>query len=146
MSGRLLHSPADVLAVTLINLEVATDPGDDDAWPCYCIDFPDRPDNAVFVKDDTGEQKARPMVGGRIEYYGAQVMVRAGDPVRGYDKANEIAQAIDAIDYVNVLVDGTLYTIQTVNPQPVLPLGRESPTSTRRLFSINTLLTMGPTP
>lgn len=149
MSGTLSHSPADVLAVLLPARGFGSNPDDDPggAWPVYALDPPDVPDQQVRLTDAAGRDVARPHLGGRVEYYGVQAVVVAGDPVVGYARASALAAALDALRLAEVTVDGVGYLVHTVQRTgPVLPLGRESPTSDRRLFSLNCLVTLSRRP
>lgn len=145
MNTPLSHSPADIIAQLLIDLGLATDPDDTDAWPVYSTDEPDLPDNCITCYDTAGRDVGRTMKDGeRQQYPGIQLRIRCARHEVGFVKAQAIAIALDeqvAMDYVTL--DAVTYTVQSVlRTGTVVPIGKEVPGSARRAFTINGLVTV----
>ena len=146
MSGSLSHSPAVIVARLLIALGHGVDPVADSPnlnWQVYETGEPDKPDNCVTVYDTEGVSHGREMVTGeRQEHEGVQVRVRGRTHEVGFLKAHQIAQALDRdVQNLIVSINGTNYLVEAITRQgSVLAIGKESPTSNRRLFTINALI------
>jgi hypothetical protein len=154
-------SPADVLSWHLVsNLGVGTDPGAEEVpssrvWPVQAKSEPDEPDDCITVYHTTGNVDGRsPHDGSVWEHLGFQVKVRGATHRSGYVKANEVRDALADVTrsyWKTVTVPaetgtaGTGYRLETVDPGPVLDLGKET-TSPRYVFTINGLMTIDPNP
>jgi hypothetical protein len=108
------------------------------------------PDNTVTVYDTLGNKHARIMIDGQVvEDPGIQIRVRATDNPTAQTQAEIIKQAIDERatgynvqipDLSNVLHNFTVYALnRSGNP---IQLGKESPTSNRRIYTINATVTL----
>lgn len=143
-SGTLEHSPADILGQLLVLMGVGTEPTDDLSWPVYVANEPDLPDNCITVYDTAGRDDGRMQVSGeRAEHHGVQVRIRSTTHPIGYLKAREVAVALDEDVYQEGVTfdSGESYTVHSVSRTgDVLPLGKESPTSERRLFTVNAVI------
>jgi hypothetical protein len=144
MSDPLLHSAADVICQALIDLGICADAGVQPYgdWPAFVDNEPDGddiPDNVVTVYNTSGQAFPRTMVDlERIEYSGIQVRVRSENEVLGYRKAKQIAKALDKILDALVSIEGTDYHLHTIiRDSTILPLGKESETSSRNLHTVN---------
>lgn len=142
MSGSLDHSPADVLRHLLINLSLGTLPTDEGAWPVYATQEPDSPDNCITCIDTAGVQDGRTMTDGMMhEHYGIQVRMRATTHAVGHAKASAIAVALDqdvAMD--SVVIGSDVYNVHAVSRRSgPFSIGEESPTSKRRVFTLNVI-------
>lgn len=151
MSGTLTYSPADILRRALIALGQGTDPVSPSsaqalvAWPIYCSLEPGEPDNAITVYDTVGRDDGRFHTSGeRQEHHGIQIRVRSDTHVNGWTKARAIAVDLDqSINFTVVAVEGVSFIIHSVSRTgDVFALGKESPTSKRSVFVINTVLTV----
>lgn len=150
MSGALSHSPADVLRRALIDLALGVDPTDaaQDAWPIFAGDsqsIPDSPDNLLFVSDTQGTIDGWTQIDGEAqEAEGFQVLVRGRDHNIGWAKADAIKVTLDGIKLRQVgMPDLTRYLLWNVSRSgAVIPVGKESPTSKRRIFTINGTLSI----
>jgi hypothetical protein len=151
MSGSLDHSPADVVRQLLVDLSFATMHTDGGAWPAYVGRVPDSPDEMMVLTDTAGRDSGRTSPDDeRQEHYGFQVMLRANTHEEGYAKANEIAIALDkyttlegvSIDNAGTAGDSVYLIYAITRTTGVIPLGRESPASDRRLFTINALVAL----
>lgn len=148
MAGSLNHSPADVVRKLLITLELghASPPTSADQWPIYVSAEPTDPDNVITLYDTEGRSHGRVHNDGeRQEHHGFQVRVRARTHPLGYAKAKAIAETLDTGIYQEVVTmpDDTHYLVHAVSRgSDVLPIGFESPTSKRVLFTINALVAL----
>lgn len=145
MSGLLDHSPADVVRQLLVDLSLATTPEDGGAWPAYVGRVPDSPDEAMILTDTAGIDHGRTAPDGvRHEHHGFQIMLRARTHEDGYPKARAVAVALDEdVSLASVVVRSATYLVHTITrTTDVIPLGRESPASDRRLFTINALVAL----
>jgi hypothetical protein len=149
MSGQLADSPEEIVRQLLVDLHLATDPppapttGEDTSWPVFSPNEPTSPDNAITVQGTTGVKQARTMQDGDlVEHHGIQIRVRGQDNDTGFLKARALAIALDQTVYHNVVhVGSNNYHVQCINRQgDVMRLGRESPISSRYLFTINGLM------
>jgi Bacteriophage minor capsid protein len=166
MSSLLSDSPADVVRWLLVHLGestimmpngqtipagLATDPNLDpqQPWPCYASDEPDGPDSVITVYDTQGRDDGRSMIDGeRYEHHGIQIRVRAVTHREGYLKARQIAVAIDqaVINKYVAFGDGTgrAYNIPCISrTSNVIPLGKDTPNTKRRIFTINAVCPIG---
>ena len=151
MSGTLTHSPADVVRNLLIDLGLGTAPADGGAWPVYVAQEPNSPDSVITVYDTSGILDGRFMVSGEVqENHGFQVRVRCANTWRGYEKAQEIAVALDestSLKTVSVGDDaGTgdqTYTVYAVSRKGgVISLGKDTPRTKLNLFTINAVVSL----
>ena len=142
------HSPAEVLRSALIDLGLATDPSSNTDWPAYFSSEPDKPDSVITVYDTTGFDLGRQQIDGhREESHGVQIRFRSTAHRFGFRKARAVAIALDESVYDTRVVLGTsVYRVQSVvRSSGPLVLGRESPQSNRRLFTVNALVTVNQT-
>jgi hypothetical protein len=140
------HSPADVIRWLLVALAQGTDPTMTTlaAWPVYASDEPDTPDSVITTYDTTAQMDGRTLFNGNwAQHYGVQIRVRAANHGDGYVKAKEICDAIDAVSYQQVSVIGARshvnqYRVITLcrNGEP-MAIGKETPKTMRKLFTIN---------
>jgi hypothetical protein len=141
VSGLLRHSPALVIRQALVDLGLSTDPEFGNDWPAFATKEPDRPDSVITCYDTAGRDLGRTVPDqGRTELHGVQVRVRSGAFAAGWAKANALALALDGLYRLTVVVDGTPYLVRHVaRTTGVLSLGLDSPTTARRLFTVNAL-------
>lgn len=145
MSGNLSHTPAQVIRQLLIDLAVGTDITDAAAWPIYGSLHPDTPDNSIAVTDTPGRVNGRSQIDGEVtEHHGVQVRIRGITHEVGYVRANLIKNAIDKESTRAQVVIGTsTYTVHAITRVgDVIAMGPESPSSRRRLFSINAVVAL----
>lgn len=144
MAGLLSHSPAFILRATLVALGLGSEPGSGGAWPVYATSEPSDPDAVLTIYNTAGRDDGRTMIDGeRQERHGFQVRVRSGTEAMGYSKARTVALALDGLWRQGLLIEGVFYRIQSVTrTTDVLSLGREAPTSQRRLFTVNGLVAL----
>ena len=147
MSIPLANSPADAVRYLLIALGLGTLPTNvpQGAWPINANQEPNDPDNVVTLYDTTGNKHARCMIDGEItEDPGIQIRVRGTDDPTAQVQSQLIKQAIDEqVAGYNVQINGHNFTIYAINrvSNPT-QLGYESPTSRRRLYTINATVTI----
>lgn len=141
MPGTLLHSPADIVRRVLIAASLGTDPPNT-SWPIYAGSEPDSPDSVITIYDTTGVDSGRTAPDReRQEHHGIQVRIRAPNHRDGYVKSRAIAVGLDTIYQSSVTIDGTTYLVHSITrTSDVIPLGKEAPSSKRRLFTINALV------
>ena len=144
MPGILNHSPADIIRYLLIQMGAGVNPTVSTSnWPIYVSSEPNLPDNCITIFDTLGEISNKNHLNGKvIEHNGFQIRVRAENHPTGYVKANSIAQLIDTELYrESVTIDSSDYCIHSVKRvSDIIPLGTDSPTSKRYLFTINFLV------
>ena len=139
MSLPLLHSPAQILRVLLLELSDGTSPSEDVDWPIYVSAEPDQPDNCITLYDTTPQDDGRAMFDGETwHHHGIQVRVRATDHPTGWVKAEALHTSLDEDIYRNtVTLDAATYTVSGVYKTLLLILGKDSPRTKRSLFTIN---------
>ena len=158
MPGLLAHSPADILRWLLVQQGSAllalsggtgtlvTDPTANQDWGVFIDSEPDSPDNCVTIYDTQGIDEGRTAIDReRQEHPGVQIRVRATTALAGYQKAQQIAVALDQIVNLNVTVAAPNTTATYVVPavtrkNNVLRIGKDLPNSKRSLFTINAVL------
>lgn len=141
MSLPLLHSPADILSRVLIAIGAGTEPGAGGAWPIGVDLEPNVPDNCITVFDTAGRPDARLMDGQLMEHYGFQIRVRSVSHPIGYTKGYDLRTTMaENLKDAFVTIDATPYVVPSVQTINLIRLGRESPNSSRYLFTINGLL------
>lgn len=145
MLGTLLHSPADVLRHTLIALGKGSTPGSGGAWPIYTGMEPASPDDVITTYDTPGRNDGRDQNSGeRFEHRGVQVRVRGANQKDGYEKANSVAVTMDEQLYDElVTIDGAQYMVHSVSRLGnILGIGREGATSSRRIWTVNCVVSL----
>jgi hypothetical protein len=126
-------------------MTLGTLPDDDGDWPVLCSLQSDKPDNQIAVMDTPGIIEGRSQVEGEVqEHFGVQLLIRASTPNVAFAKTRNIAVSLDqGVVREVVNVDTATYLVQSItrvgNPHS---LGRESPTSNRHLYSINTIVSV----
>jgi len=143
-SGTLAHSPADIIRRVLIALGHGVDPPGT-VWPIYAGAEPDLPDNCITCYDTERRGHGRTQTDGeQQEHHGVQVRVRGATHGVGYVKARALALALDQEVYQeSVTIAGTAYLVHAVSrTSGVLALGTDTPTSKRRLFTVNVLVSL----
>ena len=148
MPNYLNHSPADVVRSLLIQLGLGSDlPANDQsplsAWSVYKGAEPSAPDNVLTVTDTVGRESLREMVSGRVHsFYGFQVRIRSADPDEGFLKADAIRKGLaEDVLRSQVNVETSVYFVQCISRiGAILPLGWDTPTTKRSLFTINATL------
>lgn len=142
MSGTLNHSQAEIIRQLLIDLGLGSSAS---AWPVYYSNEPDTPDNCITVYNKVGSVQGRTHDNGETqEHHGVQVRVRSITHSVGYLKARRIAEAFDTqvrLEVVTVDTDEYLVHAITRNSD-VFSIGFESPTSRRRLFTVNAVVSI----
>jgi hypothetical protein len=148
MSAALLNSPAFILAEYIIDQGIGsmTNPASNLAWPLYNNFLPD----ATGVKTDLGSiydtsgvKDGRLMTGEMIAKFGIQFRIRSSKYEEGYNKAQEVAVALDSVFNGSVTIGVDEFEINNVSRQgPVISLGVEKGTTGRRFFTVNFLITL----
>lgn len=143
LSTTLLHSPADVIGQLIIDLGLGvtfTNPPTD--WQVNVSNEPHTPDNVITTYDTSATNDGRSQIDGeKYQHYGVQVRIRSSDHTTGYVKSQAIAVAFDETVYQNtVTIDGSNYLVHSISrDSEVLAIGKETPESRRRVFTINAL-------
>lgn len=146
MSGLLDHAAGEVVRQLLVDLGLGTHANDNPqgSWPIYHDHLPDSPNEALCVYNTDGRLQGRTQVDGYMqEFYGIQIMIRALTPKAGTDKARKLAYALDHRILRNQVTvtdhsDSASYLVQAVTRVGnIISLGRETPTTERRTFTIN---------
>lgn len=147
MSGRLVHSPADIVRWLIVQGGQGADPTVVDSnglptgvWPVYESREPDVPDGVVTVYNTQGRDGGRTMVDGeRQEHHGILLRIRSGTPVQGFLKARALAVWLDQnVVFVSVAFGGSTYIVKEFSRTgEVIPLGKETPSSQRNIFTVN---------
>jgi hypothetical protein len=149
----MTHSPADVTRQLLIDIGQCSDldtngqaTGD---WPVFESGEPNAPDNIVVVMDYEGPYEGSTQYDGERQGLDAiQIKIRSKTKRVGYMKATTIADLLSLSPQVGgqayergVTVEDIRYIVHAYSRiGKVIPLGKESPTSTRRVFVVNVLV------
>jgi hypothetical protein len=139
MSDELNHSQAQVINQLLINLGLCSDPLDEEDWPCYFSHMPDTPDTAICVYNTECRQFGHDQFTGVTqEHNGIMIVVRGTSQTAARRRAKIIANRLDRVDRVSVLVETDVYIVDSViRFSDVIDNGPERATSLRRKFSYN---------
>lgn len=146
--SNLERSPAEVVQQLLIDGAVCTEGGAGGAWPAFATSEPDGediPDEIAVVYDTQGIDDLRTMVDGKLyTHHGVQVLVRAATHGRGYGKASAIRNYLaEAVRNTYTTVVDARYLVHAVTKiGDVIPIGRDTPTSKRLLFTVNATVAM----
>lgn len=149
----MTHSPSDVVTQLLIDkghgstIDGTGTPGG--AWPVYTDNEPTSPDNVVTVYlAGDGPNHGRTNPDGQMQGpESIQIRIRCKDYRTGYTKADSIRTFIESPSQgayrQDVTIGAIRYTIHSFcKISNVIPLGKESPTSVRRVFVINCYVTV----
>lgn len=139
------HSPADILRWMLVSIGSLTSPTLNQAWPGYCSQEPNQPDNCVTTFDVEGFMAGREQhQGDRLSRKGVQIRIRSTNHRTGWVKADEIAATLDrSILRDSIVIGESTYCVQSFRrTSGVIDLGKEVGASKRHLFTINGLLTV----
>lgn len=134
------NSQAEVVAQLLIDMELGTDPLQQQPWPVQATGEPDSPDDCITVYDQDGTSDGRTMVDGEaLLHRGLQIRVRSSEHPEGWQKANDIRERLAAeVNMAAVRIGTAAYTVACVaRIGPVRPLGKETPSTKRSLFTLN---------
>ena len=139
-----MTSPADIireLCGILLHTDVAGSPV---TWPGYVGFLPDFPAEAAGFYDEKGVDDGRLMSGTKIEHDGIQIVIRSPVYQDGWNKAMDIALALDIQNNVSVdVVSDTEYIVVNVSRiGTVLSVGVDAKDGQRRhYFTINAKMT-----
>ena len=146
---RLRISPAHILSRYIIDdIALASDPSDSDDWPMYISSLPDGPQvntDCAVVYDTSGIKDGRYMSGEVIIHPGIQIRVRSRNYDTAYNKIEEIALALDAIQNNLIIIGAYEYKILNASrTTPIICIGVDDNSSTKRRsnFTSNFLLTL----
>ena len=145
MSGSLANSPAEIVQQLLVDLSLGTLPSVGGSWPIYQGREPSTPDKVITVYGTSGKLQGRlHPTGDQQIQHGFQVRVRATTHSVGQAKANAIAVALDQDVLRDIVTIGSnVYVVYAVTrTSDVIPLGKESPTSKRNLFTLNATVSL----
>lgn len=142
ISGAGVHSAAEVIQQLLIDLGLGTTWDGVLEWPTYFGNEPDLPDDAITCYDTQGTEDALTQpTGEQYMHSGVQIMVRSSKHGRGFVKANAIRDALCRSELALrafVDVEQARYLVHSVVPKgDVLPIGSDSPSSKRVMFTLN---------
>lgn len=147
MDKNLQHSPGQVIQHYLVAQAIGTDPTAGADWSCFYSMMPDTPDKCLAVYDSESVLQGRFQIDGAYyERYGVQVLVRTSPTAVsvGWRKCKEITEDFEkTVNRSYVPYGGDTYRLHAISrTSAILPLGRESPSSFRFLFSMNFLVNM----
>src|SRR5690606_30340810 len=104
MSGTLTHPVTRIIAELLIELSVGTSNTAED-WAVFAGVMPDQPDSCIRIAQTASRSDGRVHVTGRtITHPGVQIMVRDPEQEDGWERANDIAIALDTVHLRNVTI------------------------------------------
>jgi len=143
---KLLMTPVSILAAYIIEtLGKMTDASDKSEWPLYKTSMPTGDNveiNCGALYNTTGMNESRLMTGLVVTHPGIQLRIRSSTSEIGWVKIEDIADALDKVENVDIVVKGKTYRIQNASrTSPIVPLGQEIGTR-RYLFTVNYLLTV----
>lgn len=137
------NSPADIIRQFLVDEGWAADDGE---WTAFTGFMPGEPDAAICVYDTAGKLDGRIMkTGEKIQHPGIQIQLRHPEFTLGFQRANSVAQSLDAQRKTVVALDTeNAYIIHNVSrTSNVLHMGLEMEGDRRRhLFTINAVVTI----
>lgn len=155
MTGRLARTPAQVFVELLIDLGLG-DRHDDASpnWPIRAHNEVDGPDELITCFNTDPIHEGRFQVNGQSQTReGITVQIRSTVHSKGYDKANEIAVALDEeVRLTEVPIPNTseVYLVYSVDHSGAIgftgntgdaggpdPLGKQIPSSKRHQWNIN---------
>ena len=123
------------------------------AWPVFNDGEPASPDNCITVYETQGQDDGRDMISGeQMTHVGFQIRVRAVDQPTGRPKINTIRTGLSTqVGYGligsqrYVTVGSNRYTVWAIaGIGNVITVGKESPSSTRFIFTLNALAAIRP--
>jgi len=146
ISEYLLDSPACILADYLIHTGKMTKPSLNDNWSMYVAHLPDGigvSDNAGVTYDNSPRFDVKTMSGEAVAHYAVKLMIRCKEYREGWQKINNIADALDEISQQVFTKDETnVYLIQSVSRGGVTSLGLEEGTKRKTILSMNCLMAL----
>jgi hypothetical protein len=135
----LQDPPCMIIRQLMLDLALASQISDNDDWPVFDSNMPDRPDDCIIVTDTDSLLDGRTQFDGETqEHFGFQVKIRSKGPVEGYRKLAEIAASFDdSVLKFPVDVGANSYTVQSITRRSgIIKMGKES-VSARNLWSLN---------
>lgn len=143
--GDFDHSPAEIIRQLLVDLELGILPSswngvDKTSWIMSCNESPPNPDRVITTIDTEGEDTGFFQWNGDAQgFCGIQLQVRSDTFQQGFRKSNTVYQTLSKGVYdVTVTIEDAQYRVHSVTPATdIIPLGNESPTSKRQLFTLN---------
>jgi hypothetical protein len=143
-SGGLNHSPADIIAQVLVDLGQGTI-APDQPWPTAVSNEAQGGDRAITTYDTEIVKHSRAHVSGEVvEHFGVQVRVRAETHKVAFAKANLIARVLDEdVALTTTTIESSTYLVYSVSRRSgPLALGKDVPTSSRSVFTINVTVSL----
>ena len=140
-----MSAPSEIIGQLLTDSGIIDQSAD---WPGYISFMPGQPDNAVAIYDMPGEDDGRIMSGEKIDHPGVQVMVRSKVFATGWDKAEEIATALDNQSRTTVAIESSpIYILHNASRKGTINhMGlKEDDGQRRHYFSINMTVTIAET-
>jgi hypothetical protein len=149
----LLHSPAEIMRAALVSMGLCLSPVSVQAeptgtvWPAYATNEPSSPDSVVTCYDTADVGHGRDMITGeRTSHRGVQIRVRSQYYAAGFKQAQNLAINTDENIWqmqvsITTAAGTATYIIWNVSrTSQVIPIGRDTPRTQRRIFTINTLM------
>lgn len=141
------HSPADIIRHLLVNQDQGILPENwngvsRDEWPISCNAVLPNPDRTIATIDTEGNDEGSFQWDGDLQgQNGVQFQIRADTFQQGWRKVNLLFNFTSKGVYdVRVDIDETTYLVHSITPtSDALPIGNETPTSKRQLFTLNLL-------
>ncbi len=121
--------------------DIFTEPQDDLEWSLFIAFLPDvdiPESNTAAIFDTVGIKDGRFMSGDSVFHHGLQIMMRSATHIEGWEKAEALSVALDAIKQTVVIMGPKTYTIAAATQSaPPLFVGLEEGSKRRFLFSVN---------
>ena len=138
-------SPASILASYIINTLGLMSGYSSDDWPMFIGSLPDSDniaDDAGAIYDTSGVLDGRLMRNGTIiEHEGVQIRIRSVEYNDGWQKINDIMDALDAVLNVEVTVDSYDYVLNSLSrAASIAIMGADE--KRRYSFTVNYLCTI----
>lgn len=140
MSGRLYHSPAEIVHTWLLSTSVVADPTSSDDWRAFVNNGTADFTNIVSVNDTTGIGFGRTNPDKIYrEHHGIQIYVRGASQSVGFAKASEIfAKASQDLVRAEVTISGAVYLVHTLAPtSSIIPVGKYQPEDFQFIHTMN---------
>ncbi|MGL6095054.1 MAG: minor capsid protein [Fimbriiglobus sp.] len=138
----MTHPPAAVVAKLLVDLGLCSSYGGgrgSAGWCAFVGVEPDDPDQAVTAYDTAGPNFGRLQDTGEFSGYdGIQLRVRGATYPTARKKAEDLITTLSAVYDRTVSLETCSYLVHDVGDlNDVVPLGKDSPTARRFLFTVN---------
>jgi hypothetical protein len=134
------------LAKRLQDIEIATDPSNNNTWPIYISHMPDGDGvrcECISIHDTSGILDGRYMdTGQTVTHPGVHVRVRSADYGVGWVKIKAIMEDFRSIKRTGITLDGASFVAHNVSARSSVSAQGEGGTKRRKLFAVDFAVTL----